>query len=146
MKLFTILALAITQLVCAETFKCELVRYKATEYSDEYAYILEAVYLDGVLRGQLHMYEAVSKEPYVGEQPNHPRKIIATVDGITIKETDGFIRQDYGKRSFVENNEKYPYYWYLQTDTFYMPLTKAELQAIRFTDGNGKKCLHVYYN
>jgi len=23
---------------------------------------------------------------------------------------------------------------------------KAELKAIRFTDGNGKKCLHVYYN
>ncbi len=148
MKFFIILCLVFAQVICAETFKCLLFTLEKYYASLEYYARLEAVYLDGILRGKIMVYSIDTRKPYLGNTPNHSTYIVAKSDGVVIKSVSGYIRQYTGKRNpeWSDDTDIYPYFYRLETDTFYMPLSKNELRAIQYTDGHGRKCVDVFYS
>jgi hypothetical protein len=148
MKLFIILSLAFAHVIGAETFKCDIVTHEKFIYHDTYSYALAAVYLDGILRGRIIINSSMARQPKLDNPPNHSTYIVAEgFAGVVIKSVSGYIRQYAGKRSeWEDETDIYPYYYMLETDTFYMPLSENELRAIQFTDDSGRKCLQVYYS
>ncbi len=148
MKVFIILSLAFAQVIGAETFKCDIFTSEKSIYHDTYSARLEAVYLDGILRGKIIISANEAREPNLGNTPNHSTYIVAKSDGVVIKSVSGYMRQYAGKRNpeWYDDADIYPYYYMLETDTFYMPLSKNELRAIRDTDDSGRKCLDVFYS
>ena len=148
MKFFIIFSLVIAQIIGAETFRCDIFRAEKSIYSDKWSARLEAVYLDGILRGKIIVGSNDAKEPNLGGNPNKATYIVAKSDGVVIKSVSGYMRQYAGKRNpaWNDDTDNYPYFYMLETDTFYMPLSKNELRAIRTTDSSGRKCLDVFYS
>ena len=99
MKFFIILSLVFAQVIGAETFKCDVFTMEKSIYSDTWSARLEAVYLDGILRGKIIISINKAQQPNMENPPNHPTYIVAKSDGVVIKSVSGYMRQYAGKRS-----------------------------------------------
>lgn len=135
---FIALALAST-LFAAEIFKCE--RYHTNYETSSGSSHLEAVYVDGILRGRITSSYKMTEIPS-GSAKSGYTYIQAQADGITIKSIRVYFSETYGNRSYTDDG--YPYFYYYTTETFYLPLSINELNLIRRTDDNGKKCLSIW--
>lgn len=126
-----------TAVLSAEKFDCRV--YKPSDYGG--GVYLKAIYIDGVLRGDLFDVRDFDTKPINFSKDNNLKQSqvsVMTADMYTIKTTSVHVRE----LSYVSGSK---YRISFHSDTFYIPMSKAELNAARFRDDRGDKCLGVWF-
>lgn len=147
---------------------------KYMSYHEEEHIVMDAVYLEGVLRGELQIYKKgihkTRKPKRIKEGSSvRIRAVSPTKDcdkfgctSITIKESHTTVSVWYWgsipetrnispSHDTLSNTKEYPFsIWNFPYETgtyintFYMPLSETELNLIRTKDKQGRDCLKIY--
>lgn len=143
-KIILIIFLALMNGFCAETFQCKIVDNDTT-VGFTYNLWLKAVYVDGVLRGELREYREFNKE----DNKSIESDVIRVRDGVIhASSAEGHIKltqiiTTVKTLQFKGLHGETVYTQY--ADFFKMPLSKGELDAARMKSSDGKKCLSIWF-
>ena len=142
MKLIIFLLAFVTAVFSAEKFECRVFNYKSDGHSDQL--YLTAIYIDGVLRGNLMEWKRWDKRPDWFDKYN---KKVTETKYVAVKTDDSFVITSVISTAEImtyQSNDEHVYS--IISDTFFIPMSKSELKAARFTDDRGDKCLGVWFS
>lgn len=141
MKLIIFILVLVASVFSAEKFDCRVMNYTSDSHNDRL--YLKAIYIDGVLRGNLMEWKRWDERPYWFDK--YSRTVIET-KYIAVKTDDSFvIKSVMSSAEIMTYKSNGEHVYSIESDTFYIPMSKNELNAARFTDDRGDKCLSVWF-
>lgn len=132
----------------AEWLSCTLIT-DSTKHS-VYSASLNAIIVDGELRGKIEVWETLDAlTEDISKGRTAPTYIVLKNNRVAVKKVKSSYFEITGKRNanlYAEDIDKYPYYRRLETDDFFIPLSKNELALVRTKDKYGKSCLDIFFS
>lgn len=132
----------------AEWISCTLIT-DSTKHS-MYEASLNAIIVDGELRGKIEVWETLDViTEDISKGRTAPTYIVLRNKRVAVKKVKSSYFEITGKRNAnlnADDIDKYPYYRRLETDDFFIPLSKNELALVRTKDKYGKSCLDIFFS